>query len=999
MLRSEFSSQARAARVSRARLSVRTVMMVATVVLIALVTAAIGGMVYRSINDRAQRLSHMADAEAGLAMERGLQTRVDAALEGGATLARHFDAADGADAGDFDAEAAAGLETALRTMLALSPQVRRLTFRHAGEGTGAGAGCLVLTRQRSGDPYGPYGGASLASASLGRACPAEETGSAAGQNGFAIALVPFDRVPEGHASLLEIAVPVIGADNRTYGSLTVTTAVPPVPGLTAPPDPAASRPILFLRGPAPAVGVDGDPLREPPIAAESLPVRRLAAAAMAASQVRGAGAARGAAIRFAYEGVAHAAHLVPLQGLSRSWILGIVRPQAPAGTPVGDLLLPVSGLAATLAALAAMLVMRFADRLCVPMDVLACRLKAMVRGAGEPEPAVPTRFVELDGLQKAVRDLDREIAYREKRHSLVARGRHDGLFDYDFASARCFTSCRLAEILGRSEEVLLEDGRAWLKFLHREDHPTVSRDYERFLAGHAPPFDTEARIVRPDGTARWAHIRAWAVRNETGTAERVVGLMEDVTERKETEARLLHNAFHDSLTGLANRVLFMEQLDWALNQVKANGALASAVLYLDLDRFKAVNDTLGQAAGDDMLITIARRLEEAVGERSFVARLGSDQFAALDTEVHDRDRALTFARRVRTALMAPIMLSGQEVFPTASIGIALCTAGYNRPESVLADASLAMTRAKARGTGQTLMFERGMRGAVLGDALTMETDLRHALERNEISLVYQPIVCLRSGRTAGFEALMRWTHPERGPISPGLFIPLAEDTGLIQGLGAWAIDEACRQWVKWLGDRGAGSSEMPYISVNVSLRQLEDGLLSDRVEEALSSHQVPAAALHLEVTESLMMDGQDRFARLLSRLKGTGVHLSLDDFGIGYSSLSRLHRLPFDTLKIDRSFVSDILTNGNSELVVGAIVDLAHSLGMAVIAEGAETDGDVEALSRAGCDFCQGFVFSRPLPQHEAGRCLDRLWQQPSAPAPHGQAHSAASLKLVEPAE
>ena len=381
-----------------------------------------------------------------------------------------------------------------------------------------------------------------------------------------------------------------------------------------------------------------------------------------------------------------------------------------------------------------------------------------------------------------------------------------------------------------------------------------------------------------------------------------------------------------------------------------------------------------------------------------MARLGSDQFAVLEVDVHDPDTALTLARRVRTMLMAPIMLSGQEVFPTVSIGIALCTPGYSRPESVLADASLAMTRAKARGTGQTLLFERGMRGAVLGDALAIETDLRHALERKEISLAYQPIVCLSTGRTAGFEALMRWTHPQRGPIPPSQFIPLAEDTGLIQSLGAWAIDEACRQWAEWFGRTDAHAAPLPFISVNISLRQFEDGQLEDRVAAALTTHRLPPHVLHLEVTESMMTDGRDNFADVLHRLKDTGVWLSLDDFGIGYSSLSRLHRLPFNSLKIDRSFVSDILTNGNSELVVGAIVDLAHSIGLVVIAEGAETEGDVEALSRAGSDFCQGFVFSRPLPKAEARKCLYRSWQEPSpAAAPHGH-HTVPSLKLVEPA-
>lgn len=595
------------------------------------------------------------------------------------------------------------------------------------------------------------------------------------------------------------------------------------------------------------------------------------------------------------------------------------------------------------------------------------QLQVQSADAGADVSQIRTPFAEISETARAFARTRSQMRHLEERYVLASRGANDGLFDIDVATGEAYFSPRMNEIVGLPENGLGHRIGAWIALVHPADQERVNEAFEVFLGTGGGILDLEYRVRHVDGTYRWARTRATAVRDIQGRALRAAGSTADITGQREAEARLLKDALNDSLTGLPNRVFFMERLEQALAEVKNGRRSGCAVLYLDLDRFKQINDSLGQGAGDDMLVAIAQRVEATVG-RGLVARIGSDQFAVMTLDDLGKSAAIALGERVRDSIGRSMMLAGQEVFPLACVGIALCTPGYARAEDVLADAALAMTRAKARGRGSVTLFDRTMRSQATVSTLALETDLRHALDRGEITLHYQPVISLATGGVAGFEALMRWRHAERGMISPDVFIPMAEETGLIVPLGAWAIEEACRQLVAWR--RQVPGAETLFMSVNVSRRQLEAPDLVERISYALDDSGLPADALRLEITESLLLNRLDYAAGTLSKAKALGVRLSIDDFGTGYSSLSHLHRLPFDTLKIDKSFVADIMTNEGSALIVRSIVDLAVGLGMDVVAEGAENAGDVEALRKTGVEYCQGYFFCRPLPAARAERYM-----------------------------
>jgi diguanylate cyclase (GGDEF)-like protein len=458
------------------------------------------------------------------------------------------------------------------------------------------------------------------------------------------------------------------------------------------------------------------------------------------------------------------------------------------------------------------------------------------------------------------------------------------------------------------------------------------------------------------------------MRNEEGKAYRMAGSQTDITERKRAEEQLLHDAFHDGLTGLPNRALFTDRLDRALERAKRRDDFTVAILFLDLDRFKVVNDSLGHMTGDQLLIGVARRLESSMRRVDTVARLGGDEFVVLLEDIEDISQATQSAERIQAQLKEAFNLDENEVFTSASIGIAVSTTEYSRAEDIIRDADIAMYRAKSMGKARYELFDEAMHGRAV-ELLRLETDLRKAVDREEFRLYYQPIVSLESGDIVGFEALIRWLHPARGLTYPAAFLPLAEETGLSVVMGNWILREACKQLKAW--QIGPASGHDLWVSVNLSSRQLLQPDLTKVVAQTLAEAQVVPSSLQLEVTEGIIMDEPEAATAVLLSLRALGVRLPIDDFGTGYSSLAYLHRFPISSLKIDKSFVKNVDSGGEDEVIVRTIVNLAHNLAMDVIAEGVETEEQLESLKALGCEFGQGFLFSKAVPAKEATALLE----------------------------
>jgi diguanylate cyclase (GGDEF)-like protein len=444
---------------------------------------------------------------------------------------------------------------------------------------------------------------------------------------------------------------------------------------------------------------------------------------------------------------------------------------------------------------------------------------------------------------------------------------------------------------------------------------------------------------------------------------------------QESKDHFRHAAFHDALTNLPNRALLAENLKFVIERAKQHEDYQFAVLFLDLDRFKNVNDSLGHSIGDQLLITMARRLESCIREVDMVARLGGDEFAILLDGIPNQAEATNMARRIQEKLQSPFNLSGHEVFTTTSIGIAVSSTGYDDPENMLRDADTAMYRAKAQGKACYEVFDKGMHTHAVY-VLQMENDLRRAIEREELRVYYQPIVALENGQLAGFEALIRWQHPERGFINPSDFIPLAEDTGLIVPLGLWILKRACQQLCQWQWQSPANRSL--FMSVNLSGKQVAQPDLVENIRDILDETHVDAKHLKLEITESAVMENAEMAARLLKRLKALGVQLSIDDFGTGYSSLSYLHRFPVNTLKIDRSFVGRIGEAAENIEIVRTVISLAENMGMEVVAEGIETLSQLAQLRKLKCQYGQGYLFSRPVDAQSVSAWISKKphWQE-----------------------
>ncbi|HEX5725690.1 MAG TPA: EAL domain-containing protein [Longimicrobiaceae bacterium] len=560
------------------------------------------------------------------------------------------------------------------------------------------------------------------------------------------------------------------------------------------------------------------------------------------------------------------------------------------------------------------------------------------------------------------------LAASRTRYALAARGANDGLWDWNLATGRVYYSPRWKSMLGVAEDEPLAAPEDWLGRIHADDRERVRSELALHAEGRTEHFESEYRIAHRDGSWRWMLARGLAVRDPRGRATRMAGSQTDVTERRRAEERLLHDAFHDALTGLPNRALFLDRLEQACRRRRPRvGHAGVAVLVVDLDRFKVVNDSLGHAAGDALLVEAAERMRRALRAHDTVARLGGDEFGVLLPELPDEGHATRVAARLQADLAAPVHLAGREVVSTASVGIALGPPGSGGAGELLRDAGLAMYRAKAQGPGRCDIYDRDVHARAL-DRLELETDLRRAVERGQLRLHYQPIVSLADGRLAGFEALVRWAHPTRGLLLPDDFIPLAEETGLVSGLGRWVLREACRQARAWRAE--APETPAFTVSVNASGRQFAEPGFVDEVAAALAESGLEPGALRLELTESVLLRDPDGALEVLARLRALGVRLDLDDFGTGYSSFQYLHRFPIDAVKIDRSFVRGLEGEERNAAIVRTLVVLAETIGVAVVAEGVESGAEMAQLRTLRCDRAQGFYFSTPLSPEAAARFL-----------------------------
>jgi diguanylate cyclase (GGDEF)-like protein/PAS domain S-box-containing protein len=587
---------------------------------------------------------------------------------------------------------------------------------------------------------------------------------------------------------------------------------------------------------------------------------------------------------------------------------------------------------------------------------------------------------EVEAKGRLVQELSRSVAKEQEaeeallvsqeRYAAAVRGANDGIWDWDLGTDAFFASPRFRDLMGIRDDEPLVASDQWLSRVSSEDAERLRFEIDLHVRGLTPHFESEYRVEGPSGT-RWMLSRGQALRRDDDSPYRMAGSLTDITERKLQEEQLLRNALYDELTGLPNRTLFMDRISFLETRRKRHPDYGYAVLFLDLDRFKHVNESLGRAAGDLLLQEASRRLEACARNGDTVARFGGDDFVVLMDDVRGPQEADRFAAVVHARMSEPFSVAGQEVYSSASIGIAIAIGSADPPEEIVRDAETAMYRAKQSGTARTEVFDTVMHAKAIV-ALQTEAELRRAIDRGELEPYYQPVVSIATGRIVSTEALVRWNHPERGLLGPYEFVSVAEETGLVVPMGLVVMRAACTRNMAWQ----AAGHEPVRVSVNISARQFAEPDLLECVTTILRETGMRPEHLMLEVTESVVMENPDRASVTLGALHDLGVGLAVDDFGTGYSSLSYLKRFPFNMLKIDRSFVMDIPRDPDDMTIVEAVVGLAHSLKLEVTAEGVETIDQLAFLRTLGCDHIQGFLVSRPVPAAEieallaGGTCL-----------------------------
>ncbi|MCA1593282.1 MAG: EAL domain-containing protein [Acidobacteria bacterium] len=599
---------------------------------------------------------------------------------------------------------------------------------------------------------------------------------------------------------------------------------------------------------------------------------------------------------------------------------------------------------------------------------------------------VEAASMQADQANKHVEELNRHIAEQERISRALKESEEHFRNAFDHAVGMALVSPdghwlqvneSLCSMLGYTQQELISS--SFRSITHSDDLGNALTKIHQLLDDEISSFQIEKRYVHKLGHNIWVLLSASLVRSNEGAPRHLIFQIQDVSDRKQAEDHIRYAAFHDALTGLPNRTLLADRMSIAVERAKRLSNYKFAVLFIDLDRFKIVNDSLGHDMGDKLLIELSRRLTQCIRRVDTVARLGGDEFAILLDGITGPDVTTDITARIQESFASPFDLDGQVFFTTASIGIAFSATRYDRPEDILRDADTAMYRAKANGKARCEVFDVRMHTRAV-EALKLENDLRQGIERNEIQPHYQPIISTETGVVTGLEALARWHHPQRGLVSPADFIPLAEETGLIVPLGMSVLKQACHQLRKWQGMFEA--QEQLTMSVNLSGKQFAQANLVEEIRNTIRDAQLDPSCIRLEITESVVMENAISSIELLKQLKSIGVKLSIDDFGTGYSSLSYLHRFPFDILKIDRSFISRMSTDRESRSIVKTIITLATELDKDVIAEGVETEGHRAALVELSCHYGQGFLFSKPLDADKAAEFLrDRLNQQKGIPS------------------
>ena len=581
---------------------------------------------------------------------------------------------------------------------------------------------------------------------------------------------------------------------------------------------------------------------------------------------------------------------------------------------------------------------------------------------------------------------------QSERLELAVQAANDGFWEWDLRTQQFYVTGPWNAIIGGANESLVSGPELWFERVHADDVRQLKSALEAHLSRNVEYFEHEHRIRHEDGSYRFVRCRGVAARSGNGHATRIAGALTDITDLSSAQAQLRNAFYMDPLTGLCNRALFIEQLGRRLKAAHERpGGEAFALLYLDLDRFKVINDSLGHLVGDQLLFAVSRRLESCLRQGDVLSRLGGDEFAILLNALHTDQQANVIAFRVQETLSKPFSIDGREVFTSASIGIAYGAPRYTTPDEMMHDADTAMYQAKAHGKARHEVFDADM-DARTRDRLGLENDLRRAVSAGEIEVHYQPIVALPTGMCVGFESLVRWSRNGK-LVSPSIFIPIAEELGLIEGLGTQVMEEVCRTFAAW--QRAMPGAGLECITVNVSSRQLMQQNFLSIVDRAVRLAGLDRSALRIEITETALMTDPYEAVRVLKQLRDFGVKIYLDDFGTGYSSLSHLHNLPVDALKIDRSFVESLFLP-HRPAIVESIMALARTLETSVVAEGIETESQARELERLGCTRAQGYLFSRAVSSAAAEAIVRSglpLGPQPSAVPSSGQYAEAQALK------